>query len=581
MSAVLEAREPGARYLDALQPQLVQHFELLAAAPGIVARLRELILALAVQGKLVRQDVRDEPASALLQRIGMERTRLAAVGKLGRSRDLRLDDESEPPYSLPNGWCWSTLASIGIINPRNEAGDDQVASFVQMSSIPVAFTDAHVTEPRPWRDIKSGFTQFAEGDVGVAKITPCFENGKSTVFQNLSNGIGAGTTELHIVRPLCGISPRYVLIFLKNPGFLRDGEAKMTGTAGQKRLPRTYFENSPFPLPPLAEQAHIVTRVDELMRLCDALEAKGRLEAEQHARLLNTLLGTLTDSTAPEELAANWQRVAAHFDLLLDRPEAVDALEQTVLQLAVRGLLVPQDPSGEPATALLARIRVEKDQLIASGKIRRDKPLLGVNADSAPFALPYGWTWARFPELGEFGRGKSKHRPRNDPTLFSPPIYPLVQTGEVARAKGTILEYHSKYSELGLAQSRLWPAGTLCITIAANIADAAILGFDACFPDSVVGFVPARCLGGTTYFHAFLETAKTDLIKFAPATAQKNINLEVLESLLVPVPPKREVERIVVRVTELRRLCAELRQRLIASQAAQAHLADTLVDEVA
>jgi type I restriction enzyme S subunit len=333
------------------------------------------------------------------------------------------------------------------------------------------------------------------------------------------------------------------------------------------------------PIPPLQEQARIVARVADLMRLCDALEAKGRLEAEQHARLLGTLLGTLTDSSTPEELAANWQRVADHFDLLLDRPEAVDALEQTIVKLAVRGLLVRQDPSDEPAALLLAQVRAEKDQLIADGKIKRDKILPEVDAEMAPFALPRGWAWARFPELGEFGRGKSKHRPRNDPALFNPPIYPLVQTGEVARAKGTILEYHSKYSELGLAQSRLWPAGTLCITIAANVADAAVLGFDACFPDSVVGFVPASCLGGTAYFQAFLETARTDLVKFAPATAQKNLNLEILGSLFVPLPPKREIERIVARVKELRQLCADLRQRLDRIRTTQTSLADALVDQ--
>lgn len=579
MSAVLEAQEPSARYLEAVQPALRRQFELLVTAPDAVTQLRELILALAVQGKLVRQDARDEPASELLERIAGERARLIAAGKLRRSKESTEDDALEPPYSLPQGWAWSKLAVIGVINPRNDAADDVVTSFVQMSSIPVAFNDPHTAESRPWRAIKSGFTQFAEGDVGVAKITPCFENGKSTVFQNLSNGIGAGTTELHIVRPLCGVVPRYVLLFLKSPRFLREGEATMTGTAGQKRLPRSFFENCPLPLPPLAEQARIVTRVEELMRLCDALEAKGRLEAELHACLLGTLLGTLTDSSTPEELAANWQRVADHFDLLFDRPEAVDALEQTILQLAVRGLLVSQDPSDEPAAVLLAKIRTEKDRLIADGKIKRDKVLPEVDDEVAPFVLPAGWAWARFPELGVFGRGKSKHRPRNDPALFNPPIYPLVQTGEVARAKGTILEYHSKYSELGLAQSRLWPAGTLCITIAANIADAAVLGFDACFPDSVVGFVPASCLGGTAYFQAFLETAKTDLVKFAPATAQKNINLEILESLLVPLPPKREIERIVARVNELRRLCADLRQRLDCTRTTQVALAEALIDQ--
>ncbi len=329
-------------------------------------------------------------------------------------------------------------------------------------------------------------------------------------------------------------------------------------------------------LPPLAEQSRIVTRVEELMQLCDALEASGQLEAQQHAQLAGTLLGTLTQSETPEALADNWQRIATHFDVLLDRPEAVDAFEQTILQLAVRGLLVPQDPTDEPASVLLQKIRTEKDHLIAQGKIKRDKPLPPITDEEKPFELPQGWEWARFPELGEFGRGKSKHRPRNDPALFNPPIYPVVQTGEVARAKGVIQAYHSKYSEIGLAQSRLWPAGTVCITIAANIADAALLGFDACFPDSVVGFVPAQTLGNAKYFLAFMETARNELIKFAPATAQKNINLEILGGLLIPVPPLSEICRIVTRVNELRTLCADLRQRLISGQATQARLADVL-----
>lgn len=372
---------------------LLSNLDVLATPPGGVARLRELILTLAVQGKLVPQDPSDEPASELLKKIRVEKDRLIAEGKIKRDKPLAEITEKEKPFELPKGWEWSNLATIGIINPRNDAPDEAMASFVQMSSIPAAFSASHVVEPRPWRDIKSGFTQFAEGDVGVAKITPCFENGKSTVFQNLSNGIGAGTTELHIVRPLGGIVPRYVLLFIKTPAFLLNGEAVMTGSAGQKRMPRNYFESTPFPLPPLVEQSRIVTRVEELMRLCDALEAKGQLEAAQHAQLIATLLGTLTHSDTPAQLAENWQRVASHFDLLLDRPQAVDALEQTILQLAVRGLLVPQDPQDEPASALLQKIRVEKDKLILDGKIKRDKPLPPMAEGEQPFALPQGWEW--------------------------------------------------------------------------------------------------------------------------------------------------------------------------------------------
>lgn len=580
MSAVMEACEPSAKYLSTLKPPLVQHFELMATAPGGVAKLRELILTLAVRGKLVPQDPKDEPASELLKKIRVEKDRLIAEGKIKRDKPSTAIAEDEKPHRLPLRWEWSNLSTIGVINPRNDASDETIASFVQMSSIPVAFSEQHFAEPRPWRDIKSGFTQFAEGDVGVAKITPCFENGKSTVFRNLSNGIGAGTTELHIVRPLGGVKPEYVLLFLKTPAFLKNGEAVMTGSAGQKRMPRAYLENTPFPLPPLAEQSRIATRVEELMHLCDALEAKGQLEAAQHAQLMQSLLGALTASTSPEELADNWQRVATHFDSLLDRPEAIDALEQTILQLAVRGLLVPQDRNDEPAIELLKRICAEKDRLIAEGNGKRVKPLAPVDDGDVPFNLPSGWAWARFPELGEFGRGRSKHRPRNDPALFQPPIYPVVQTGEVARAKGVIWEFHSKYSEVGLAQSKLWPAGTLCITIAANIADAALLGFDACFPDSVVGFVPSQTIGQADFFLTFMETAKAHLIEFAPATAQKNINLEVLGTLLVPLPPLAEMRRIVARVESLRRLCADLRQRLAARETTQAQLAEALIDAV-
>ena len=219
--------------------------------------------------------------------------------------------------------------------------------------------------------------------------------------------------------------------------------------------------------------------------------------------------------------------------------------------------------------------------MIAEGKIKKDKRSKTNHDFLEPFPLPSGWEWATFPELGEFGRGKSKHRPRNDPQLFNPPIYPLVQTGEVARANGIVQEFHSKYSEFGLAQSRLWPKGTLCITIAANIADAAILGFDACFPDSVVGFIPYAEKETVKYFLAFMETAKAEISAYAPATAQKNINLEILEAIKIPIPPLAEQSRIVARVTELRALCQQLREKLTQARTTQTQLAQAWVEQVA
>ena len=556
---------------------LLSNLDILATAPGGVARLRELILTLAVQGKLVPQDPADEPASVLLQKIRAEKDRLIAEGKIKRDKPVAEIGEEEKPFELPAGWEWANLATIGVINPRNDAPDDMPASFVQMSSIPVEFSAAHASEQRPWKDIKSGFTQFAEGDVGVAKITPCFENGKSTVFQNLCNGIGAGTTELHIVRPLGGIERRYVLLFLKTPVFLKEGEAVMTGSAGQKRLPRSYFECKSFPLPPLAEQSRIVTRVEALMRLCDALEAKGQLEATQHAQLVSTLLGTLTASTTPEELAANWQRVAQHFDLLLDRPEAIDALEQTLLQLAVRGLLVPQDPQDEPASALLQKIRTEKDRLIATGQIKQGKPLPPITDEEKPFELPVGWGWVRMQEAFDVRDGT-----HDTPKYVEHDGIPLItsrnfEAGKICFEDAKLISRSDH--ELIMRRSRVERGDILYSMIGGNIGNQVLVDTDREFSIKNVALFKyvSRSYTLPLYLNLFLQTVTVSLRGQAVGGAQPFVSLSLLRSIPFPLPPTAEQSRIVARVTTLRRLCADLRQRLAERQSVQARLAEALV----
>ena len=147
------------------------------------------------------------------------------------------------------------------------------------------------------------------------------------------------------------------------------------------------------------------------------------------------------------------------------------------------------------------------------------------------------------PALGTLDRGRSRHRPRNAAHLFGGP-YPFIQTGDVRAAKGRLKSFTQTYSEDGLAQSHLWPTGTLCITIAANIAETAILDIEACFPDSVVGFTPNPSLCMAEFIEFFIRTAKADLAAFAPATAQKNINLGTLENIYVPCPPLLEQQEI-------------------------------------
>ncbi len=163
--------------------------------------------------------------------------------------------------------------------------------------------------------------------------------------------------------------------------------------------------------------------------------------------------------------------------------------------------------------------------------------------------------------LGNLSRGKSKHRPRNDPALFEKGKYPFIQTGDVKAASKYISDYSKKYGEFGLQQSKLWPKGTLCITIAANIAETAFLGFDACFPDSVVGFTPGEDIL-PEYVRFFIESQKKRLWAFAPATAQKNINLDTLEKLTIPYCSLEEQQQIVQEIDSKVTICDSIKQTI-------------------
>ncbi len=169
---------------------LTDNLPLLAGAPNGIKKLRELILELAVRGKLVPQDPNDEPASELLKRIAEEKARLVAEGRIKKQKPLAEVNEAAMPFELPAGWEWSSLVQVAIVNPRNAAADSLEVSFVPMTFIGTRLDDQHEQEPRLWGEVKQGFTHFAEGDIGVAKITPCFENSKACVFSNLLNGLG-------------------------------------------------------------------------------------------------------------------------------------------------------------------------------------------------------------------------------------------------------------------------------------------------------------------------------------------------------------------------------------------------------
>ena len=240
------------------------------------------------------------------------------------------------------------------------------------------------------------------------------------------------------------------------------------------------------------------------------------------------------------------ERVVAKIEeLFSELDNGVETLKKTKQQLAVYRQAVLKEAFEGKFTA---HIPCDVDLSWASEEETKSLP-----------AIPTEWRYIALSNLGDLGRGKSKHRPRNDPKLFEGGKYPFLQTGEVKAAKQYITEYSKMYGEFGLQQSKLWPKGTLCITIAANIAETAFLGIDACFPDSVVGFTPYEHII-PEYIKYFIESQKLRLWAFAPATAQKNINLDTLENLIVPYCSVEEQQFVIAEIEARMTICDSIEQ---------------------
>lgn len=543
-----------------------------------IKKLRELILELAVRGKLVPQDPNDEPASELLKRIAAEKAELVKQGKIKKQKPLPEISEEEKPFELPQGWEWVTLATVGEIVGGGTPKSDNPQFWAKNGIKWITPADLYGLKGKY---ITSGARDISPAGLSnsSARLMP-----KGSVLFSSRAPIGyvaIADAELSTNQgfkscvPYIKESAEYIYYFLLASAKKIDAEA--SGTTF-KEVSGAIVSKILLPLPPLSEQLKIVSRANELMSLCDQLEQQSLTSLDAHQQLVETLLGTLTDSQNAEELAENWTRISEHFDTLFTTEASVDALKQTILQLAVMGKLVPQDPNDEPASELLKRIAQEKAQLVKEGKIKKQKSLPPISDEEKPFELPEGWEWSYLSDIGILARGRSKHRPRNDPTLYADGTIPLVQTGDVARSNGCINTYSALYNQLGLSQSKLWNKGTLCITIAANIADSGILNFDACFPDSVVGFTPYENEIPVLYFHYFMMTIKSTLEKFAPSTAQKNINIDILSQLFFPCPPLEEFHRIVDKVQNLLSVCDVLRAYIQSAQQTQLHLANALTD---
>lgn len=547
-----------------------------------IKKLRELILELAVRGKLVPQDPADEPASELLKKIAAEKSQLIKEGKVKKSKPVPEISDEEKPFDIPSNWDWTQLCAIAEINPRNDVDDNTDVSFVPMTLVSTSYKGEHETEIKTWGEIKKGYTHFADGDIAIAKITPCFENSKAAIFSNLKNGVGAGTTELHVARPIGNnIELRFVLLYLKSPRFLAVGEFKMTGSAGQKRVPKSYFEGNPLPVPPLLEQQRIVAKVDELMLLCDQLEQQTETSIDAHATLVEVLLATLTDSADANELAQNWARVSEHFATLFTTEQSIEALKQTLLQLAVMGKLVPQDPDDEPAAVLLEKIAAEKAQLIKDKKIKKEKPLPPIGDDEKPFELPVGWEWVRLANVSTVGTGGTPSRAVSG--YWESKDISWVTSGETSES--FIFATKEKVSNLAVQETNVsvYPPGTLIIAMygqGKTRGQVSELMIDAGTNQACAAIRLIQSdVKHRSYIKLFFLKSYDEIRSHAAGGAQPNLNVGKISSTVIPLPPLTEQHRIVTKVDELMGICEQLKTDLQQSQKTQVQLTDALVDQ--
>lgn len=537
-----------------------------------IKKLRELILELAVRGKLVPQDPNDEPASELLKQIAKERDELVKRKVIRKPKKLEKITNTKIPFELPNGWEWCYL---------NDIGDWGAGSTPNRSN------SDYFNGNIPWfksGELHSDFISDSEEKVTELALQECSLR-KNNVGDVLIAMYGAtiGKTSILNVRgttnqavcactPYSGVSNIYLLTFLKAYKSIFIG---MGAGGAQPNISREKLIATVFALPPKAEQNRIICKVNQLMSLCDQFEQQSLTSLETHYQLVETLLATLTNSQNAEELAENWERISQHFDTLFTTEASIDALKQTILQLAVMGKLVPQDPNDEPAAELLKRIEQEKAQLVKEGKIKKQKPLPPIGDEEKPFELPKGWEWSRIGNLGICSTGKTPST--NNNSFYSGNI-PFIGPGDIT-SNGEMSMGEKFLSIDGAQKSTIARENDiLTVCIGGSIGKCAVTDKMVAFNQQINSLSPLFVKSEYIYYVFKTSHFLNQLYAYASGSATPIINRGKWEQLLASIPPDNELTRILNRLQQLLILCETLKSRLQSAQQTQLHLADALTD---
>lgn len=530
-----------------------------------IARLRELILELAVRGKLVEQDPNDEPAAELVKTIEAERKQLIKLGKLKSQGVYPKVLDNEKPFSLPPGWQFVRFGNVTFnrdaeripLSVEERSGRKGEYDYYGASGV-IDKIDNYIFD-KPLLLI---------GEDGANLIN------RSTPIAFIAQGKYWVNNHAHVIDGISEDFLNYLCLHINAISLL----PYITGTA-QPKMNQAKMNSIVLALPPLSEQHRIVAKVAELMALCDRLEAQKTASLKTHQSLVKALLQTLTAAPDADSLHEAWQRLAPHFDTLFCTEDSIDQLKQTILQLAVMGRLVRQNPTDEPASALLKRIQKEKQKLVEAGVLKKEKSLPPIGEDEKPFALPEGWEWVRWKDITNWiTYGFTR------PVSHIKSGIPII-TGKNVKDEKIIYETADlmsveEYNQLNEKDKPKF--GDILVTKDGTIGRAAVVETNEplCINQSVaVLWVKDKPLNKRYLLNVIISPYTQALfLEKASGVAIKHISVTHFGMMLCPIPPLSEQNRIVAKVEELFRLCDSLRQRLAHASEIQATLSKTIVE---
>lgn len=539
-----------------------------------ISKLRELILELAVRGKLVPQDANDESASVFLEKIAVERDNLIEKGEIKKTKVLPEIIENETFFELPNGWIWSKIGTYayvfaGTSFKSEDFNKESGTKVIKITNVGVGnFLETQDYLPDKFSEDFESYLVKQE-DLVLALTRPYISSGLKVCACPQSYHNSLLNQRVAAIRHI--IKSDYLYFYFRNPLVLSHYKTKFSGSGLQPNLKMADILNLPIAVPPLAEQQRIVAKVDELMLLCDQLEQQTEASIEAHATLVEVLLATLTNSADAEELAQNWTRISEHFDSLFTTEKSIDALKQTVLQLAVMGKLVPQNPEDEPASVLLEKITEEKEQLIKAKQFQKTSKL---NLKKK-ISIPNDWISVQVGELCPSivpNRDKPKTFTGDIPWVTLP-AFPT-DSWELDTEK---VELGLTEEEVRLYSARLIPVNSVLMSCVGRFGLTAINRVPVSSNQQIHAFIVLEGLL-PEFLCMVIKTSTKTLEDNSSSTTVSYLNKSKCESIQFGLPPLAEQQRIVTKVDELMAICDQLKEKLQQSQETQVQLTDALID---